>query len=353
MAIAGRGTAQTGKAAMIKLLWQEPTSLAGVQAAVQTAIDLEFSTLPPYLYAKFSLLPEANPTALALLDSIVGEEMIHMCLACNILNAIGGTVAINPPHYPGPLPGDVGGDLVVHLLPFSPAAMAQGMTIEAPVEAIDPPVLATEAVGATVTIGEFYQCLDRTLAALPATAWATGRNQIADAQFFAGQLFAVNSYPDANRAIGEIVSEGEGTPVSPETTGSPLDFENDLAHYYRFWELSRNQQLVKDSNPVGYAWNGPLGVDWTACYPAIADPQLHDFSQDPPAAQAAQVACNAAYTAMVDGLTGAFGGTTGALGLAVRAMFDLRMAALQALTTPLADGTSVAGPAFLYQGGAA
>ncbi|HEY6815073.1 MAG TPA: ferritin-like domain-containing protein, partial [Croceibacterium sp.] len=239
--------------------------------------------------------------------------------------------------------------LILHLLPFSQAAMQQGMAIEEPSEPIDPPVLEA-AVAPGVTIGEYYERLDAALAALPASAWTANRNQITDDQFFAGQLFAVNNYVDAHRAIGEIVSEGEGTPVSPNNPGSPLDFENDLAHYYRFWEIERNQLLVKDPNPVGYAWGGPLGVDWQAVYPAIADPETHDFSIDPPAAQQAQAACNAAFTAMVDALTTAFSGNPAGLGIAVRAMFDLRMAAIAALKTPLADGTSVAGPAFLYLG---
>jgi len=51
---------------------------------------------------------------------------------------------------------------------------------------------------------------------------------------------------------------------------------------------------------------------------------------------------------MVNALTGTFTGATGGLGVAVRAMFDLGMAALKALHTPLADGKSVSGPAFLY-----
>ena len=54
---------------------------------------------------------------------------------------------------------------------------------------------------------------------------------------------------------------------------------------------------------------------------------------------------------MVDALRGAVTGATGGLGVAVRAMFDLRMSAIAALGTPLADGKSVAGPAFRYLGG--
>ena len=121
---------------MIKLRWAQPESISDVRALVQTAIELEFATLPPYLYAKFSILPESNPAALGRLNAIVGQEMIHLCLACNILNAIGGTPVFNPPHYPGPLPGDVNAKLVVHLLPFSEGAMDQGMAIEEPVEEI-------------------------------------------------------------------------------------------------------------------------------------------------------------------------------------------------------------------------
>lgn len=334
---------------MIRVLWKEPASVVDVQALVQNAIDLEFATLPPYLYARFSILPDSNGPAAERLHSVIIEEMIHMCLACNIMNATGGTPAINPPKYPGPLPGDVGGDLTIHLLPFSEAAIRQGMAIEEPSEPIDPPAKAL-AAAPSITIGEYYHRLDLALKALPASAWIANRNQIDDAQFLQGQIFAVNDYADAHRAIDNIVSEGEGTPVTPGNTGSPLDFQNDLAHYYRFWEIERDQLLVKDPNPVGYAWGGPLGVDWQSVYPAIADPETHDFSNDPPAAQAAQAACNAAYTAMVDALASAFQGGTGALGVAVRAMFDLRMAALGALTAPLAGGTTVAGPAFRYLG---
>ena len=107
--------------------------------------------------------------------------------------------------------------------------------------------------------------------------------------------------------------------------------------------------LTKTEEAPGYAWGPePLGVDWNQVYPAIADPCTHDFSGDPPEAQAAQAACNEAYSRMVDALRDATAGEEGALGQAVRAMFDLRLAARVALNTPLADGRSVAGPSFIY-----
>ena len=225
--------------------------------------------------------------------------------------------------------------------------MQQGMEIEQPEDPIDPPqlkfLLAAEPTE-PITIGEFYMRLDAELQQLPASDWIAGRNQLSDAQYMQGQIFAINTYDDAHQAISDIISEGEGSPKA----GSPLDFQNELAHFYRFEEMSRNQVLTKADNPTGYAWGAPLGLQWDDVYPAIADPQDHDFSQEPQAAQAAQKDCNLAYTQMVDELNRTFNGEAGRLGNAVRAMFDLRMAALKALQTPLADPTKVAGPSFQY-----
>jgi hypothetical protein len=326
-----------------------PTSLEEAREQLQIAIGVEFGTLPPYLYAMFSIPPGENVASAELIKSVLMEEMVHMCLASNILNAIGGSPQVKPPAYPGYLPGHIGPDgepLLLSLLPFSEAAMQQGMDIEQPESPPDFPV-AEFAVAAgpsgAVTIGQFYEGLDTFLATLDQDDWASNRNQVGDTQFFAGQLFPVGSYPDAHRAISIIVSEGEGA------RDDPLDFEDELAHYFRFGEIFRDLVLTKIAEPPGYQW-GParLGVEWDQVFPAIADPQTHDFAEDPPAAQAAQAACNLAYSQMVDALQGALNGQPALLGVAVRAMFDLRMAARVALRTPLADGRSVSGPAFLY-----
>jgi len=335
---------------MIRLELNRLESVEDAWSMLQTAIGVEFGTLPPYLYALYSIPQGRNDAAARRIKSVAMQEMIHMCLACNILNALGGTPIIRAPIYPGPLPGDIGPDgkpLTIRLLRLSPDAMAQAMKIEQPEKVPDFPVekLVGAAPGPTaVTIGQFYAALDAFLATLPASAWTRNRHQIVDDQFFPGQLFAINTYADAHRAITDIVSEGEGAP------DDPLDFQHEIAHYYRFGEIWHNKVLTKSPNPLGYSW-GParLGVDWEGVYPAIADPGSHDFSHDPQQAKDAQDACNRAFTAMVDALQQAVTGAPGALGEAVRAMFDLRMAARWALTEPLADRAKVAGPAFLYR----
>jgi len=334
---------------MIRLQWRPISSIADAWAMLQTAIGVEFGTLPPYLYAMFSIPEGKNVNAASRIRSVAMQEMTHMCLACNILNALGGEPLLAPPVYPGPLPGDIGPPggqpLTIHLLRFSEDAMAQGMAIEQPEDPPEFPVPPMIEAGAppTVTIGQFYTALDQYLSTLPASAWIPGRHQIDDAQFFAGQLFAINGYADASQAISHIVSEGEGTSTSP------LDFQHEVAHYYRFGECDRDLVLTKADNLLGYVW-GPdtLDIDWSAVYPAIPDPGTRDFSMDPPAAQAAQAACNQAYSHIVDALQQAVTGEAGQLGVAVRAMFDLQMAAQAALVTPLADPRLVAGPSFLY-----
>ncbi|MBI1771002.1 MAG: ferritin-like protein [Burkholderiales bacterium] len=339
---------------MIRLQLSPITTVQQAQAMLQTAINVEFGTLPPYLYAQLTILPGTNAAAMARLKSITHQEMIHLCLAANILNALDGDdtpegkPTLQPPTYPGPLPGDIGSDgkvLTVHILPFGKPAMQQGMNIEMPVDPIDFPQLKLLAATTSkaVTIGQFYEALDAYLKTLPASAWSSNNRQIADKQFFPGQLFAVNNYEDAHNAIQVIISEGEGT------SNDPLDFSKELAHFYRFEEMYRNQVLTSSDSPQGFSWGGPLGVNYSEVYPAIADPQTHDFSKEPAAARLAQDACTKAYSAMVDALNLAFRGDMAQLGIAVRKMFDLRMAAVEALHTPLADKSKVAGPAFIYK----
>jgi hypothetical protein len=316
---------------------------------LQMAVELEFSTLPPYLYALYSIKPGTNSEASNRIRSVAMEEMAHMCLACNILNALGKNPVLTAPKYPGPLPGGITGGgkqaLIIHLYPFSKEAMAQAMSIEEPEDGpIDfPHELALAAAEPTfMTIGQFYHHLDDFLKKLPDSSWKADRNQLDASQFLQGQIFAVNNYNDAHQAIQNIVSEGEGSKTAP------LDFQGEVSHYYRFGELFYDQLLTRADNPKGYVWGSKLGVDWNGVYPAIADPESHDFSKDPAEARAAQNRCDEAFTRLVQELQRAVTGETGRLGNAVRAMFDLRMAARHAMTVPLAVPTQVAGPSFRY-----
>ncbi|NEO96090.1 MAG: hypothetical protein F6K56_40470, partial [Moorea sp. SIO3G5] len=75
---------------------------------LQAALELEHSTIPPYLTALYSIQPNSNQTIAEIIFSVVREEMLHMVIVANVLNAIGGSPQVNKPEfiptYPGNLP---------------------------------------------------------------------------------------------------------------------------------------------------------------------------------------------------------------------------------------------------------
>ncbi|MCB0847813.1 MAG: hypothetical protein KDE26_31385, partial [Bacteroidetes bacterium] len=96
---------------------RKATDIKEVHFYLQKAIELEHSTIPPYLTAMYSLIPGKNDEIAALIRSVVIEEMMHMTISANILIATGGAPKINTagfiPSYPGPLPMGIGDGLIV------------------------------------------------------------------------------------------------------------------------------------------------------------------------------------------------------------------------------------------------
>jgi hypothetical protein len=84
------------------------TSLESLREHLQWAIELEHSTIPPYLCALYSIEPGRNLEAIQVISSVVVEEMLHLTLAANLLNAVGGRPQLAIPKmlpgYPRPLP---------------------------------------------------------------------------------------------------------------------------------------------------------------------------------------------------------------------------------------------------------
>src|SRR5262249_29902476 len=97
----------------------EITDLESLRATAQLAVELEHATIPTYLCALLSIKQGRNREVAGLIRSVVIEEMLHMALACNLLNAIGGAPQIDRPsfvpRYPGHLPAGLRPDLTVTL----------------------------------------------------------------------------------------------------------------------------------------------------------------------------------------------------------------------------------------------
>ena len=132
-------------------------SLPDLQDALQTAMRLEFSTIPPYLCAQWSI--NADPSGVGnMIQSIVVEEMYHFALAGNMLTAIGGTPNIANatfiPSYPmNVLPGGIPQKLAVDLKPLTPDQAQVFMQIEFP------EFLPVALVAGPATIGAFYDTI--------------------------------------------------------------------------------------------------------------------------------------------------------------------------------------------------
>jgi hypothetical protein len=321
---------------------------AGLPDALQTAVRLEHSTIPPYLYALYSLDPSQNAEIADLVRSVVVEEMTHMALACNILNAIGGSPVIDDPQfvpsYPHALPGAVESQLVVPLKPFSIDLVQDVfMVIEEPEHPLEFPAAAAAP---QLTIGEFYAAIR---AQLPAADFSHPSSPQVTHPLMP-ELVAVTDATSAQHAIDVIVEQGEGT------TTSPLDLEGDeLAHYYRFAEIFHGHQLVKnphagpDTPPdQQYAYDGPpITLHAAGVRPLVVNPTSASYPVGS-AARNLSDSFNYAYTGVLKSLHATFNGQADQLDAAIGLMESCKEQAIALTAVDLGDGTC-AGPTFEYE----
>lgn len=258
------------------------STAADLHELLQNAIRLEHSTIPPYLAAAYSLKFGINTEIRSAITAVAEEEMLHMAIVANVLNAIGGRVEIDKPefvpNYPGPLPMSIGGGLVVGLRKFSKRLVRDVfMEIEEPENPIHFPgdAVVLAAAPTFATIGAFYRAVIEKIKEL-GNGIFTGdpaRQVIVDAGFPSEQLFAITSVDTAVRALEWIVEEGEGT------TTLPFDDEGEPAHYYRFEEIYRGRRLVEDPTAEhGFSYTGAeIQFDPAEVWDLPDDPKAADY----------------------------------------------------------------------------
>jgi hypothetical protein len=345
---------------MIKLKSITINDIDDLRSTVQKAIELEHSTIPPYLTANFTLIPTTNTEISKLIGSIVNEEMLHMTIACNLLNALGGQPVINKPDfvpaYPGTLPGGVEDGLIVTLEKFSKDLVLQKfMQIEEPEDPIKIKALALEP-DQPLTIGGFYELICAAIATLEAEAKAKGTSifpkhpanpQVTLQQFYPSDLlFPITDEASALKAIAIIVDQGEGTATDPFVDPN---YSEDLepAHYYRFEEIVKGKMLTK--TPTGYAYDGDLIPFDNSQIPNMKEnPKMSDYPMDTQAYMNCKL-FNYNYTSLLNALHITFNGHPGNLVSAIGLMFSLRLYAqkLLALPHPKFPGY-MCGPSFEY-----
>ncbi|MEU0965801.1 ferritin-like protein [Streptomyces sp. NPDC005917] len=330
-------------------------TLESLREHLQWAIELEHATLPPYLCALYSLDPMRNPDAAQAIGSVFVEEMIHLALAANLLNAVGGQPRLDPstllvPH-PRPLPhGDR--SLQLSLVPFGEEALDMFLRLEQPARPGAP------AEGDNYeTIGQFYDAIERGLRHLCAefgekeVFCGDASRQVTAGPFAhtGGQLTPVTDLTSALAALEEIVEQGEGTARGEVWDGDHDIFHPDrdeVSHYYRFQELKLGRRYLRGDTPQSGPTGETVGLDLDGVYPMRPNPLLTDH----PAGdliRTAQEEFNRAYGELLHQLDQAFNGNPKMLAVATGTMYALKAQAQRLMQTPDGDNTT-AGPTFEY-----
>jgi hypothetical protein len=332
-------------------------TLEDLRAHMQGALELEHSTLPPYLCALFSIHAGTNVESVEIVKSVFIEEMLHLALAANVMNAIGGAPRLNEadfiPVYPATLPHS-DRSFSVSLAPFSPSTVETFMRIERPGDRH-----GESEADEFETIGQFYRAIEEGLKYLCATLGPdrvfTGDpdHQITPEMLgFVGErrVIAVHDLKSALEAIDEIEEQGEGLKHRQVWDGDRDMFHperEEVAHYFRFSEIMQGRSYVRGDSPR----SGPTGpsfvVDWDAVYPMRPNPKVDEHPRGSLVRDKMEE-FNATYCQMLATLHRAFNGETSCLSPAISLMFQLQSIATELMALPTGDGVTTAGPSFEF-----
>jgi len=339
--------------------------LDSLRRNVYAAMQLEHATIPIYLTALYSIVPGTNSEGYQIIRAVAVEEMLHLTLVCNLMNAIGGkadlTTAGFTPNYPSHLP-DGEEDFMAGLQPFSPQAIDTFLKIERPASLKHgesnkrhrPRKGSMLSAGNTgdaeeehfFSIGEFYKAIETGLDDLYAQmgdALFSGDPalQVGPEYYYSGGggLIAVTDMASAKAALDLIAEQGEGI------SGEIFDKDGEIAHYFRFQQLVLGR-FYREGDQPDHPTGGPVEVDWASVYPIKSNAKITDFPVGSDVRAAAE-AFNAGYTQYLGLLTRAFNGEPNLLVDAVGEMFRLKELTYQLMRQPIGDGSGFnAAPTF-------
>lgn len=324
---------------------------------LQWAVQIEHTTFPPYLCALYSIKDGHNHEAAEILNSIFMEEMLHMTLAANILNAIGGNPQIDKPDfiatYPSYLPHS-DRSFQVSLGKFCKPVIETMIKFEKP-----------EAVGAPAeddnyeTFGQFYDAIEKGLIHLSKELGpdklfcGDPSRQIMDERFSyagSGRIIAVTDLNSALEALEEIIDQGEGLDHGSIWDGDKNMFHherNEVGHYFRLNQIIQGHYYQQGDTPQ----TGPTGknfnVDWDAVYNMKSNPRSQDYALGSDV-EIAMKKFNIAYSQMLGTMQQAFNGEPEKLYTSIGSMMELKNLAIDIMKLPSGDGQTCAGPSFDY-----
>jgi len=290
---------------------------------LQEVLEFEYIVIPPYLTALFSLRQGMNTAIREALHGVVVDEMLHVALIANVLNAIGCPPVFSAQRlvrsYPARLPLGARGvelglqkfslDLVRRVFLGFDRSRARRMAG------------LSAAGGPFGTVGDFYDAIARRLGDLGDRLFVGDPAlQFVDAVSYSERdLFAVSDAATAARALRRIVGVSDAADVRNSESRRHLE------------------QLA-----LGHADFNPL--DAAGIIDIVENSRA---SMYPPAspARAAVDEFNRVYSGMLVDLQSAFSGRPERYQAAVSSMYGLTGLARSIVAIERDDGTSAA-PSF-------
>lgn len=323
-------------------------------------LKIEHATIPPYLTALYSMKAGTNLEAFHIIRAVAVEEMLHLTLVANVLNAVGGNIKSTLtapdfiPKYPTKLPtGET--DFEVSLSKFSPETVQTFLNIERSQEVSEgEPLVESRTLEENLlkvignptktfySIGLFYGEIISGLHYLykemgDELFCGDPKRQITPEYYYngGGDIIPVTDLNSAIRALKVIQDQGEGS------TGERIyDAERELGHYYRFQQLKLGQYYAVDKNdptksdepdsPTGSTFT----VDWGGVYPIKDNAQISDYPEGSEL-HAAALKFQSSYSNFLGEIEHAFDGHPETLIPAVGAMFRLREEATRLIRNPI------------------
>ncbi|NES90187.1 ferritin-like protein [Okeania sp. SIO2B9] len=288
-----------------------------LQQALKVAIALEFSTIPPYLTALYSLKDKSSD-AYRVIRSVALEEMLHINLACNLLNAIAeegnektrpqfyGKLCIEklvpetakekeiklPIAYPDTLLRPIFNGPRVQLMAASTDLMSQTfMAIEQP-EPIDQKE-KLEKGQEFDTIGQFYAAIEKLFDELGKLGnnknneLFTGNKNWQRTDFYfgsgGGEPIKVTDIETAKKAIQQIMVQGEGA-TPPTTTSYIPKQEYGTYNHYGMRTDGTYGPIVGTPYELSHYFKFKAIADGViplpSVYPMLPNPSLDKFKLD-------------------------------------------------------------------------
>jgi ketosteroid isomerase-like protein len=332
--------------------------LRELRELLQAALTIEHATIPIYMTMLYTTQPGVFFRVTDCVRSVLIEEMLHLSLVANVMNAVGGTVALYTPEmlhtYPRYLPYKVTGARL-SLIGFSVPAAEQGKTIEHAAKLRPEAILRGPHEG--MTIGEFYTFIESKLRAMvmrfgeAEVFCGNPSRQVQPHMFYydgGGDLIVVRGLQDALKALRLICDQGEGAHRGIWTEESEGLGGAEMAHYFRFDELLKGRLYQKGDTIRSGPTGDLLPVPWEKANRTIRDPKESDYEAGTEL-HAAVVAFNRTYCKLLWLLEKAFNGHAEGLIEAVVHMSSLRDAFTRVVRNPFPGREGFfAAPSFEY-----